>query len=286
MPTYTEKKQVTENAILWNKVREINNKYSTYKFNNIRCSEICRFEKSTTGAKFGSIDCYDFKKEDMMRTTQRFNYGKFLIEKILENEELFINVIKEHYEIYEIYTEYLKEIYQAFNKFRIFKEFQEPNLSYRGKIAQFFTSNESYRNQKYSDFIDKQRFEKSVLDEKIYKPTFPYITLVLSAKTPWNYYQENQIYTFGNILLCYLQAKNKQGKEAFIKEQRQQVTDNIRYDVLRRDNFRCKICGASANDGVKLEVDHIVPVSKGGKSTMDNLQTLCERCNRGKRDKL
>ena len=46
------------------------------------------------------------------------------------------------------------------------------------------------------------------------------------------------------------------------------------------------LCGASANDGVKLEVDHIVPVSKGGKSTMDNLQTLCERCNRGKRDKL
>ncbi|MBR2352886.1 MAG: HNH endonuclease, partial [Clostridia bacterium] len=40
--------------------------------------------------------------------------------------------------------------------------------------------------------------------------------------------------------------------------------------------------GATSRDGVKLEVDHIIPVSKGGKSTLDNLQTLCERCNRGK----
>ena len=53
-----------------------------------------------------------------------------------------------------------------------------------------------------------------------------------------------------------------------------------------RDLFTCQICGSSAKDGVRLEVDHIVPVSKGGKTEMSNLQTLCERCNRGKRDKV
>ncbi|MBE5740897.1 MAG: HNH endonuclease [Clostridiales bacterium] len=72
----------------------------------------------------------------------------------------------------------------------------------------------------------------------------------------------------------------------FVQEQRRMVTDDMRYNVLKRDGFRCCICGATAKDGVKLEVDHIIPVSKGGKSTMNNLQTLCERCNRGKRDKL
>lgn len=60
------------------------------------------------------------------------------------------------------------------------------------------------------------------------------------------------------------------------------VTRAMRYDVLRRDNFRCVRCGRGREDGVKLHVDHIVPVSRGGKSTMSNLQTLCEDCNLGK----
>ena len=60
------------------------------------------------------------------------------------------------------------------------------------------------------------------------------------------------------------------------------VTRAMRYDVLRRDNFHCVRCGRGKEDGVKLHVDHIVPVSRGGKSVMGNLQTLCEDCNCGK----
>lgn len=60
------------------------------------------------------------------------------------------------------------------------------------------------------------------------------------------------------------------------------VTRAMRYDVLRRDNFHCVRCGRGKEDGVKLHVDHIVPVSRGGKSVMSNLQTLCEDCNCGK----
>ena len=60
------------------------------------------------------------------------------------------------------------------------------------------------------------------------------------------------------------------------------MTDKLRYQVLNRDCHRCVICGASAKDGVKLHVDHIIPVSKGGKTELSNLRTLCERCNLGK----
>lgn len=60
------------------------------------------------------------------------------------------------------------------------------------------------------------------------------------------------------------------------------VTRAMRYEVLRRDGFRCVKCGRGREDGVKLHVDHIKPVSRGGKSEMDNLQTLCEDCNCGK----
>ena len=67
--------------------------------------------------------------------------------------------------------------------------------------------------------------------------------------------------------------------------QRTLFSNSLRYDVLKRDGFRCQICGRTAQDGVKLHVDHIIPVSKGGKTEMSNLRTLCSDCNVGKKDK-
>ena len=67
--------------------------------------------------------------------------------------------------------------------------------------------------------------------------------------------------------------------------ERAKMTDSLRYDVLKRDGFRCCLCGASASDGAVLHVDHIKPVSKGGKTEYNNLQTLCDRCNLGKSNK-
>lgn len=58
----------------------------------------------------------------------------------------------------------------------------------------------------------------------------------------------------------------------------------LRHKVLERDSFRCVHCGDSPalTHGTKLEVDHITPYSKGGETIIDNLQTLCLRCNKGK----
>lgn len=64
------------------------------------------------------------------------------------------------------------------------------------------------------------------------------------------------------------------------------MTDSLRYDVLRRDGFRCQICGLTAQDGVKLHVDHIIPISKGGRTELSNLRALCDRCNWGKKNKI
>lgn len=57
-----------------------------------------------------------------------------------------------------------------------------------------------------------------------------------------------------------------------------------RFLILRRDGFRCQLCGRSAKDGVVLELDHKHPWSKGGRDEPDNLWTLCYECNRGKSD--
>jgi len=75
-------------------------------------------------------------------------------------------------------------------------------------------------------------------------------------------------------------------KKRYIAAQRKILSASMRYDVLSRDNFRCVLCGASAQDGVKLHVDHIRPLAKGGKTEMSNLRTLCDRCNLGKGTKI
>ena len=60
------------------------------------------------------------------------------------------------------------------------------------------------------------------------------------------------------------------------------VPDSMRAAVLVRDGGRCRRCRRS----IKLEMDHIIPVSKGGKTEESNLQILCRRCNRAKSRKL
>ena len=59
---------------------------------------------------------------------------------------------------------------------------------------------------------------------------------------------------------------------------------SLRYKVLKRDNFKCQMCGDSpAKDpSTELHIDHIIPWSRGGETTIDNLQTLCSKCNLGK----
>ena len=58
----------------------------------------------------------------------------------------------------------------------------------------------------------------------------------------------------------------------------------LRFQVFVRDNYCCVYCGASAKDGVKLTVDHVVPYTKGGATTRENLVAACQECNVGKAD--
>ena len=62
---------------------------------------------------------------------------------------------------------------------------------------------------------------------------------------------------------------------------RKSIKKGLRFEILNRDNFTCRYCGAKAPD-VSLEVDHVVPVSRGGKNNKENLVTSCWGCNIGK----
>ncbi len=70
------------------------------------------------------------------------------------------------------------------------------------------------------------------------------------------------------------------------KNQRALMTPELREEIAERDNYTCQICGRYMPDGFGLQIDHIIPVSKGGKTVRSNLQVLCMKCNQSKGAKL
>jgi len=89
-------------------------------------------------------------------------------------------------------------------------------------------------------------------------------------------------------LETYLWAKNEYVLEAarsswneFSNKKRETISLKVRFEIFRRDDFSCQICGATAHES-RLEVDHKHPVSRGGTNDPENLWTLCFPCNRGK----
>lgn len=67
-------------------------------------------------------------------------------------------------------------------------------------------------------------------------------------------------------------------------EETRDIRLGLRFRVLHRDHFKCVLCGdhPARNPECTLHVDHVIPWSKGGKTSEDNLRTLCATCNIGR----
>lgn len=71
-------------------------------------------------------------------------------------------------------------------------------------------------------------------------------------------------------------------KQKRAKTFRIDIGDKKRFEVLKRDHFRCVYCGASTTEGVSLQLDHIVRPEDGGTNDIANLTTSCGSCNLGR----
>lgn len=89
-----------------------------------------------------------------------------------------------------------------------------------------------------------------------------------------------------NRFVGYLSSLVKFKKS--IAGQRALMTSALREKIKIRDNYTCQSCGISAHreKHLLLEIDHMIPLSKGGETTEANLQTLCWKCNRTKGAKI
>lgn len=182
-------------------------------------------------------------------------------------------------------------------------------------IDVFLNYGNFFRIQEHQDKIEqwkiasKKKIEKSVLKayrRKQYLKSLDnnsaYIFYLTKKQT--RYRQRNYRRTSYKVLVntdtyhCgynYLFHRNEQLKaihyECTLKEynsknQRKLMTKNLRREIMVRDKYTCQLCGKYMPDEVGLQVDHIVPISKGGKTVPSNLQVLCSKCNGSKSGKL
>ena len=132
-------------------------------------------------------------------------------------------------------------------------------------------------------------FDEAIgLHEIIKAPKYPEYRFYYRTKSN-RVYKKYSVYF--NSVLCkeFLQAlKDEHAYNIFVKTQRSMMTDKLRETIKSRDNYTCQICGASiyTHPNIIFHIDHIIPVSKGGITREDNLQTLCSTCNLKKSNKM
>jgi len=133
------------------------------------------------------------------------------------------------------------------------------------KRVPYFKINNIPQNNNPTLCLDLQSFKEKFQDiSKNPKYTLPYIfdLLMKDLELP---------YTFKDVLK--MTQKHNKNKVT--------VPAKLRVKVLERDNYTCQMCGAKAPD-VKLHIDHIIPISRGGVTEEKNLRALCRDCNLGK----
>lgn len=190
---------------------------------------------------------------------------------------------KSFQEIIEDHLDYSKNFIYMINKNKVLFGYYNNDISKTYSLM----SKDEIRQYKIP-FKIYNRFEKKLLNDTKHKPvTAPYFIIKNEYTSPkgQNHYENHRTYTFQELIYHLGIVQEKLENEDSKEYQRNKMTDSLRYDILKRDGFRCVLCGRTAGEGVKLHVDHIVPVSKGGKTIHKNLRTLCESCNWGKSDK-
>lgn len=217
---------------------------------------------------------YEFKEiSKKTHTIPEQEYSRKSLDRVTGEE-----IIKYHIEnnIENIRT----DIENAIDNLSIFAEYK--------KEIDELSKSKSYNKTSLPD--DKyEKIEKRVFNQLCYQKKDIVIKVNLHAfyKSYGGNVSESRygVRYFEQLLVTYNEWKDGNKYSETIRQERKIMNNDIRYNVLKRDNFTCQLCGITAKDGAKLEVDHIIPVSKGGKTIMSNLQTLCDRCNKGKSNK-
>lgn len=205
-----------------------------------------------------------------------------------DNENLYNEIACIDYLIYKLQFD-KREVLDEINKTHYNKTHYNAYLEEVNKIKTFGLYSDIPGNLKQDKLL---KYEEIMFDEEIQRITPTYMIKVKLININSSGYQKtSKIKIFGEDIVKNLINElnkrngtfylNKEIWNAICRVERGRVSNEMRRKIYERDNYRCRCCGRSQNE-VDLEIDHIVPIAKGGKSTSDNLQTLCAECNKRK----
>lgn len=206
-------------------------------------------------------------------------------EHTYDNENFYNDISERDYLIYQLQYNSLKVNEQI----KLMEYNRNLKLKYDEELKEI--SKDKIYNKVPKGFIIKllNNIEEKAFDKIIKDPCTNYyieVTLKLSKINGDVYRKKSNKFYSVEIMQLIQGLKNKRGNfynnrgiwEAICRVERGKVTNKMRFAVYQRDGYRCRYCHRGQNS-VALEVDHIYPISKGGKSTFENLQTLCHDCN-------
>lgn len=193
-----------------------------------------------------------------------FNFKNYLFTLISEDKEFFETLFSSIKSNRVKYTQYLAEVRSI------------PADSIRRDAKKCGFSEKRYRKLERK-FLEREK-KRAQQDTEI-RCCVHYI-----SPQGRNSYSKYEGFNIEDTYALYREVLKQSTVQAQIARERSLMTPRLRYMVLKRDGNRCQICGRTVNDGVKLHIDHIIPVSKGGKTTLSNLRVLCDMCNMGKGD--
>lgn len=193
-------------------------------------------------------------------------------------------VIKNFYPNKKEYPEQIKKLYTLIDELETLKDAKQIIENYKKEYKEYLKDVPNYVLRDDSDgFYSRLGFAN--IDESIFNVEykFSYTSNGGFAHRSFTFAMTEQ-----NIVELIKALENKLTTKAFVHQQRLLMTKKLREFIKNRDNFTCCICGNSTHvePNLLLEIDHIRPVSKGGETIKENLQTLCWKCNRAKRDKI
>lgn len=235
-------------------LEDINNINKSYSFKNIE--NILLYHEYDNEKMYNSVSCYDYLVYDL---------------QFIKNRTKYLNIINDvNYNI-SLYSEYTDEVNSI--KYGIYKEdITKYNLNRLINI------------------------EKELVKKELLTPTIKFkLDVILSYRNMGDRLIARKYYSFNDYDVCNAidLIKDKNGNfynnrkiwDSICRVERAKVSNKMRFAIYKRDHYRCKMCGR-IYDPEYLEIDHIYPIAKGGKSNIDNLQTLCKKCNYIKGDKV
>ena len=248
---------------------------------------------SVTNAKYRDFvtkHSDSFKQLNIINETYCFNaVTLYDFKHSYDNETYYGKISTKDYLIYQLANaqkKVIKSIKDAQANKELLEKYKE-DIDSKCKLGVFDTS-ELLPNEK-----KLLRTEAKMFNRAIKQPITAFsidVYLELTKINGAHRTAKRSRYYSPEILELIKRINNKSGDfyndqeiwNAICRVERGKVTNKMRFAIYDRDGWRCRKCGARSKN---LEIDHIVPIAKGGKTTMGNLQTLCHRCNKLKGDK-